>query len=125
MVPMFRRKTVSQNILLWTESTHRESVTWVEGIVHIPQNDQHEVKSPSVRDIEVKIDKVRFTPSVASMGNSLCLGYMSCLPKTLCYRFRLWNAHRPHVRLPTVECEYGENEKRHLCTESETEKTLV
>jgi aspartyl/asparaginyl-tRNA synthetase len=64
-------ETVSQNMLLWAESVHHESVVWVEGVLQIPQNEQNEVKSSSVRDVEVKIEKVRFTPNPASMCNSL------------------------------------------------------
>ena len=62
-------ETVSQNMLLWAETIRNESVVWVEGTLQIPQNDEHEVKSPSVRDVEVKIEKVRSTASVASMCN--------------------------------------------------------
>ena len=82
-------ETVSQNMLLWAESLHHESVVWVEGVVQIPQNDQREVKSSSVHDVEVKIEKVRFTPSAASMGNSLGFSYILCLPQPLYYRFKL------------------------------------
>jgi len=60
-------ETVSQNMLLWAESIHNESIVWVDGVLQIPQNDQREVKSPSVRDIEVKIEKVRPTPIPASL----------------------------------------------------------
>ena len=86
-------ETVSQNMLVWAESVHHESVVWVEGVLQIPQNDQREVKSPSVRDVEVKIEKVRFAPSVASMRNSLGLSYISCPPQPLCYHFRLRAFH--------------------------------
>ena len=82
-------ETVSQNMLLWAESIHHESIVWVEGVLQTPQNDQHEVKSSSVRDVEVKIEKVRFTPSVAPMRNSLGLSYVSCLPQPWHYHFRL------------------------------------
>lgn len=68
-------ETVSQNMLLWAESIHTESVVWVEGVLQVPQNDQHEVKAPSVGDVEIKIEKVRLAPSVALMRNSL---YISC-----------------------------------------------
>lgn len=60
-------ETVSQNMLLWAESIHNESIVWVDGILQIPQNDQHEVKSSSVHEVEVKIEKVRPTPSIALM----------------------------------------------------------
>jgi len=69
-------ETVSQNMLLWAESLYNETIVWVEGTLQIPQNDQREVKSPSVHDVEIKIEKVRFTPSTAPMRNSLCL---SCI----------------------------------------------
>ena len=74
-------ETVSQNMLLWAESIHNESVVWVDGVLQIPQNDQHEVKSPSVRDVEVKIEKVRLTPSTMSMCNSLGLSCILWLPR--------------------------------------------
>lgn len=64
-------ETVSQNMLLWAESIHHESIVWVEGVLQTPQNEQHEVKSSSVRDVEVKIEKVRFAPNVKSMCNPL------------------------------------------------------
>lgn len=54
-------ETVSQNMLLWAESIHHESVVWVEGVLQIPQNVQQEVKSSSIGDVEVKIEKVSFT----------------------------------------------------------------
>jgi len=63
-------ETVSKNMLLWAETIHVESVVWVEGVLQIPQNAQHEVKAPSVGDVEVNIEKVRRTPSIASMCNS-------------------------------------------------------
>ena len=61
---MTEGETVSQNMLLWAETIYNESVVWVDGVVQIPQNDQHEVKSPSVRDVEVKIEKVRPVPII-------------------------------------------------------------
>ena len=64
-------ETVSQNMLLWAESIHHESVVWVEGVLQTPQNEQHEVKSSSVGDVEVKIEKVRFTSKVVSIFSSL------------------------------------------------------
>ena len=57
-------ETVSQNMLLWAETIHVESVVWVEGVLQIPQNAQHEVKAPSVRDVEVNIKKVCPTLSI-------------------------------------------------------------
>jgi aspartyl/asparaginyl-tRNA synthetase len=70
-------ETVSQNMLLWAEGIHTESVVWVDGVLQVPQNDQHEVKAPSVGDVEVKIEKVRLTPSVAPTRNSSRLSYIS------------------------------------------------
>jgi hypothetical protein len=64
---------VSQNMVLWAESIHSESVVWVEGVLQIPQNDQHEVRAPSVRDIEVNIEKVCPAASIAPMCSSLGL----------------------------------------------------
>jgi aspartyl/asparaginyl-tRNA synthetase len=58
-------ETVSQNMLLWAETIHNESIVWVEGLLQIPQNDQHEVKSSSVCEIEVKIEKVCDTPEAS------------------------------------------------------------
>jgi len=81
-------ETVSQNMLLWAESVHTESVVWVDGVLQIPQNDQREVKAPSVRDVEVSIKKVRPTPNIVSMSNSFGLSCTSCLLQPLCYRFR-------------------------------------
>ena len=86
-------ETVSQNMLLWAESIHHESVVWVEGVLQIPQNDQHEVKASSVRDVEVKIEKVRLAHSVTSMCNSLGLSYISCPPQPLHYHSRLRTLH--------------------------------
>ena len=62
-------ETVSQNMLLWAETIHYESIVWVEGIIQIPQNDQQEVKSPSVCDVEVNIEKVRSAPNDARTGD--------------------------------------------------------
>ena len=62
-------ETVSQNMLLWAESIRTESVVWVEGALQIPQNDQREVHSPSVRDIEVKIEKVRSQLNISLIRN--------------------------------------------------------
>lgn len=64
-------ETVSQNMLLWAETIHPESIVWVEGILQIPQNDQHEVKSSSVRDVEVKIEKVCPLSCASLMWSSL------------------------------------------------------
>ena len=86
-------ETVSQNMLLWAENIHHESVVWVEGVLQIPQNDQHEVKSSSVRNVEVKIERVRLTHSVTSMCNLMGLSYISCPPQPLHYRFRLRTLH--------------------------------
>ena len=66
-------ETVSQNMLLWAETIHVESVVWVEGVLQIPQNDQHEVRAPSVRDVEVSIEKVRPTPSITLVYDSPAL----------------------------------------------------
>ena len=82
-------ETASQNMLLWAESIHNESVVWVEGVLQIPQNDQREVHSSSVRDVEVKIEKVNSMLRVASTRNSPSISYTSCLPRPPCYRFRL------------------------------------
>lgn len=82
-------ETVSQNMLLWAESIHNESVVWVEGVLQIPQNDQREVHSPSVRDVEVKMEKVRSTFSIASTRSSSGISYTSWLPRPPCYRSRL------------------------------------
>ena len=60
-------ETVSQNMLLWAERIHNESIVWVDSVLQIPQNDQHEVKSSSVRDVEVKIEKVCPTASTTLM----------------------------------------------------------
>lgn len=86
-------ETVSQNMLLWAESIHNESIVWVDGVLQIPQNDQHEVKASSVRDIEVRIEKVRPTPSTAPMRSSLGPSCISCLPQLLCYHSRLTTFH--------------------------------
>ena len=66
-------ETVSQNMLLWAETIHVESVVWVEGVLQIPQNDQHEVRAPSVRDVEVSIEKVRPTSSITLVYDSPAL----------------------------------------------------
>lgn len=89
--------TVSQNMLLWAESIHHESVVWVEGVLQIPQNSQNEVKSSSVRDVEVKIEKVRFILNIASMCNSLCQSCTSCLPQQLYCHSRLKTFHIPSL----------------------------
>lgn len=81
-------ETVSQNMVLWAESIHNESVVWVEGTLQIPQNDQSEVKTSSVHDIEVKIEKVGSTPHVASICNSLCLSCTWYLHQQLYYHFK-------------------------------------
>lgn len=86
-------ETVSQNMLLWAESIHNESIVWVEGVLQIPQNDQHEVNSPSVRDVEVKMEKVHTTPSVALMFDSLVISYISCPPQPPCYHFKSRTFH--------------------------------
>jgi len=99
-------ETVSQNMLLWAESIHNESIVWVEGTLQIPQNDEHEVKSSSVRDIEVKIEKVRSTISVVPTCNSSGPSYTSCLPRTQCYHFGSRMFHSPSLnwrnRTPTT-----------------------
>ena len=63
-------ETVSQNMLLWAESIHSESVVWVDGVLQIPQNDQQEVKAPSVHDLEVNIEKVCPTPNATLASSS-------------------------------------------------------
>ena len=88
-------ETVSQNMLLWAESINNESIVWVEGVLQIPQNDQNEVKSSSVRDIEVKIEKVCPPPSYVSMCDSLDLSYTLCLLLSLGYHSRSRMLHAP------------------------------
>jgi len=64
-------ETVSRNMLLWAETIHVESVVWVEGVLQTPQNKKHEVEAPSVRDVEVRIEKVCPTPGIALVCDSL------------------------------------------------------
>jgi len=81
-------ETVSQNMLSWAERIHVESVVWVEGVLQIPQNDQQEVKAASVREVEVSIEKVRPTPSIALVYDSLVPSCTSWLPQLQCYHSR-------------------------------------
>lgn len=52
---------VSENMIRWAEGLARESVVRVVGVIqHPPEEEgQHEVKSTSVKDIEVRIEMVR------------------------------------------------------------------
>jgi aspartyl/asparaginyl-tRNA synthetase len=90
-------ETVSKNMLLWAETIHHESVVWVEGVLQIPQNEQGEVRSSSVRDVEVKIEKVCFTPNIASTCNSLGQSCISCLHQQLYCRSRSKTFHIPSL----------------------------
>ena len=90
-------ETVSQNMMLWAESIHHESVVWVEGVLQIPQNQQNEVKSSSVRDVEVKIEKVRFIPNIAPIYNSLGQSCISCLHQQPYYHSRSKTFHIPSL----------------------------
>ena len=85
-------ETVSQNMLLWAESINNESIVWVEGVLQIPQNDQNEVKSSSVRDIEVKIEKVCPPPAThlcttnwISVVCCICACHWATIPSRGCF----------------------------------------
>ena len=55
--------TVSQNMVRWAEGINRESIVLVEGTVQDPPEDQQEVKSTSIHNVEIKIEKVGFNTS--------------------------------------------------------------
>ena len=48
---------VSQNMLRWAEGIARESIVLVEGVVQEPAG-QPEVKSATVHNVEIKVEKV-------------------------------------------------------------------
>ena len=49
--------SVSQNMLRWAEGIARESIILVEGVVQEPAG-QPEVKSTTVHNVEIKVEKV-------------------------------------------------------------------
>ncbi|KIJ51289.1 hypothetical protein M422DRAFT_158559 [Sphaerobolus stellatus SS14] len=49
---------VSESMVRWAEHLRRESIVLVEGIIQRPKDGQDEVKTASIHDLEVKIDKM-------------------------------------------------------------------
>ena len=50
--------TVSQNMVRWVEGINRESIVLVEGTVQEPPRDQQQVKSTTIHEVEINIEKV-------------------------------------------------------------------
>lgn len=50
---------VSPQMVRWAETLHTESIVWVEGTIQQPQGGQDVIKSTTVHEIEIKIEKVR------------------------------------------------------------------
>jgi aspartyl/asparaginyl-tRNA synthetase len=51
--------TVSETMVRWAEGLGREAIVLVEGKVQMPPPDQGEVKTTTVHQRELKIEKVR------------------------------------------------------------------
>lgn len=49
---------VSENMVRCVEGINRESIVLVEGTIQEPPKDQHEVKSTTIHEVEIKIEKV-------------------------------------------------------------------
>lgn len=58
---------VSENMVRWAEGLNRETIVLVEGKVQIPPANQGEIKTTTVHQREIKIEKVcTFAPHVCT-----------------------------------------------------------
>lgn len=53
---------VSPEMVRWVEGLNTESIIWVEGKIQKPQGGQDVIKSTTVHEVEIKIEKVH--PSI-------------------------------------------------------------
>lgn len=66
----YEEGVVSETMVQWAEHLHHESIVLVEGVLQKPKDGQEEVKSASIHQLEVKIEKVDPPSSLSFHGNT-------------------------------------------------------
>jgi aspartyl/asparaginyl-tRNA synthetase len=66
----------SQNMIRWAELLRRETIVYVQGKIQTPQDGQSSVKTTTVHEVEIKIEKVSSLPCAINTLLNLHYSFM-------------------------------------------------